>query len=134
MSDAIVLCPDCGATTYASEVPCRECPSVSIGDRRRTPLVTIELQLWPQPPEGTEPYWFGNSDLAFRHRYDPTHVWEQNFADLTGLSSESARVECKPPFGWVLVLTLTHDKARRLLTAGGIPSDIERTTRVQADA
>lgn len=94
---------------------------------RRTPVVTIELQLWPQPPDGTLPYFWGNSDLAFRYPGPPwEHAWEQNLADVTGLSSESARVECKPPFGWVLILTLTHDKARRLLDASFIPNDIER--------
>lgn len=97
-------------------------------------MVTIELQPWPQPPEGTEPYWFGNSDLAFRYPYSnpPVHVWEQNLGDLTARSSWSARVECKPPFGWVLVLRLTHEKAVRLLAAAGIPADIERPIKERA--
>lgn len=92
---------------------------------RRSPIVTIELQVWPQPPDEPhlEPYWFGASTLAFRKRFAPwEHVWEQQFIDLPGIK----KVVYKPNFGWVIVIELMHDPARRLLGRAGVPADIER--------
>jgi len=63
---------------------------------RRTPMITIELQLWPQPPPKGKvaPYWWGLHRLTFyeideRGRYvlaedgrSYKHVWDREFPEL----------------------------------------------------
>ena len=106
----------------------------------RTPFVTVELQLRPQPPPGARPYWWGYGKLTFY--VEPVHerVWDGDFADLVGRGSHAMRVREDLSFGWILVLTFTHDKARAILSGMNLPDfaagrlAVEEATTVAADA
>lgn len=92
----------------------------------RTPIVKIELQLRPSPPDDAKPYWYGYGSLCF---YDgPAYaegrvvkVWDSDLHELTERSSWSAKVERREGSGWVLVLRLAHTKAREALAALHLP-------------
>lgn len=43
---------------------------------RRTPIVTIEIPLWPSPPLDASPWWWGLHDLTFRDPVTRVNVWE----------------------------------------------------------
>lgn len=96
----------------------------------RTPMVTIELQLRPSPPDDARPHWWGNGMLWFydgpaRAEGRIVKVWEQDLGELTGQASRPAKVERRDGFGWVLVLALTHDRARDALAALHLPAVVE---------
>lgn len=90
----------------------------------RTAFVIIELHLRPSPPRDTRPYWWGNGRLTFRDPHTYRIVWEQELGEMTARSSEAGRVEWRDGFGWVLVLTLKHDRARDVLGAIGLPDSV----------
>lgn len=84
----------------------------------RTPVVTVELQLRPQPPKGATPWFWGGGMLDFhgprRKRGETVEVvWRAQLPSFW--SMRSARVEYSKDFGWVLVVRLAHEEAKRLL-------------------
>jgi hypothetical protein len=87
----------------------------------RTPIITVELQLRPSPPENARPYWWGVHMLDFFDA-DDRLIWRQR-VDEAAYSSHAARVRgCAG--GWVLVLTFTHDRAKHALRSMLLPDFI----------
>jgi len=85
----------------------------------RSPIVRIELQLRPQPPKGSTPWWCYWDTLLFYDDQVKT-VWEQKIP-ISRLPSGAARVEYKgDQFGWVLVLEFLHEKAEHALKTLGL--------------
>jgi hypothetical protein len=91
----------------------------------RTPVVTVELQLRPQPPKGATPWFWGAGMLDFhvRERRQVRVVWRAELPDMATM--RSARVEQVKDFGWVLVLRFTHDEARDMLDHVSLPDYLE---------
>lgn len=87
----------------------------------RTPVVTVELQLRPQPPKGATPWFWGGGMLDFHqhHGRDVEVVWRAELPSFWTM--RSARVEHGKEFGWVLVVRLTHWEAKSLLARHGWP-------------
>lgn len=85
----------------------------------RSPIIKIELQLRPTVPDDAEPYWWGNHRLTFRKHGRP--VWEADIPEAAWSTGRCAYVRHEPGFGWVLVLTLMHDKAREVLGRLALP-------------
>lgn len=79
----------------------------------RTPVITIELQLRPYVPDEAEPYWYLDHVLVFRVHGRP--VWEARIPEAERSTGRTAYVKRVHGSGWVLVLTLMHDKAKELL-------------------
>jgi hypothetical protein len=84
--------------------------------RRRTPIVTVELQLWPPPPPTASPWWWGHHMLSF-YDEERKEVWRRQFVHEAGKLDLPMSVRRTHASGWVLVLELTHDRARRALHA-----------------
>ena len=85
----------------------------------RTPVVTIELQLWPQPPKGSEPWFWGGGMLDF-HRCRGSEIETVWRAELPSfLTMRSARVKQAKGYGWVLEVRLVHEEAKSLLARHG---------------
>ncbi|MES1975863.1 MAG: hypothetical protein V4472_25675 [Pseudomonadota bacterium] len=91
----------------------------------RTPIITVELQLRPSPPEDARPYWWGLGHLDFWDADHRERVWRGQAAPWNLIGSGPARVEVRPGFGWVVVVTFSHDKAKRILGREGMPAFIE---------
>lgn len=85
----------------------------------RTPIITIELQLCPPPPEDAEPYWWGSHRLTFRRHGQP--VWEAHIPEADWSKGRTAYVRMEHGYGWVLVLTLMHDDAKKILDGLALP-------------
>lgn len=84
---------------------------------RRSPIVKIEVQLWPPPPLDARPYWCYIDTLIF---YDKKNreAWRQRIP--SPFKSEVARRVVKhDTFGWVLHYELTHKEARGVLWVVG---------------
>lgn len=81
----------------------------------RAPMVTFEVPLHPPVPDSARPYWWGNSTLTFRDEQNRV-VWEGTFPHPEGY----CRVERRRSFGWIIVLTVRHDRARKVMAAAGI--------------
>jgi hypothetical protein len=103
---------------------------VSATVHRRSPIVTVELQLWPPPPKTATPYWWGIDTLTFYRRGmdGDVHgkVWERNFEGIHNpfgaaeREHRSASVRLDKAYGWILVLKVSHGSARRILE-GRVP-------------
>lgn len=94
----------------------------------RTPVVTVELQLRPQPPKGSTPWFWGAGMLDFhgprRKRGETVKVvWRAELPK--GVSARCCRVRYDKDFGWVLVLRFTHDDAEALLAGLSLPRYVE---------
>lgn len=94
----------------------------------RSPIVTVELQLRPQPPKGSTPWFWGGGMLDFlsphRKRGETVKVvWRAELPKATQM--RSARVQYVREFGWVLVLRFTHDEAEALLAGLSLPWCVE---------
>ena len=91
----------------------------------RTPIVTVELQLRPQPPKGSTPWFWDGGMLDFheRERRDVKVVWRAELPKSVRL--RSARVQQHKDFGWVLVLRFTHADAEALLAGLSLPKCVE---------
>lgn len=100
--------------------------------RRCTPVITIELQLWPPPPRNAKPHWWGLHDLTFYEtdasgrlvpRGDGSNMfkeaWHRRIPEAA-ISSPLASVRLDANRGWLLRLHLTHNAARRVLDAIGL--------------
>jgi hypothetical protein len=85
--------------------------------RKRAPIITVELQISPPPPLDAEPYWCYNHTLLFYR--DGAEVWRRDFPEVENCRT-SARVRLDGSFGWVLVLSFTHDEAMPALEALGL--------------
>ena len=85
---------------------------------KRTPILRLELQLWPQPPAGSRPYWCYLRTLQF---HDDQHrvVWQRDIHEID-LASNSRLIE-DGDFGWVLVLVFRHEKAKAVLPRLKLP-------------
>lgn len=85
----------------------------------RTPMITVELLLWPSPPKDAHPYWWGAGRLDFHAADGPGEarrtVWEGDLSYVCSLAEHTARVRYQDSFGWLLVLTFTHERAKRIL-------------------
>ncbi|HVH53031.1 MAG TPA: hypothetical protein VNA32_02750 [Actinomycetota bacterium] len=91
----------------------------------RTPVVTVELQLRPQPPKGSTPWFWGGGMLDFhqRRRRRTEIVWR---AELPGFVRDcAARVVQDPDYGWLLMVRYRHAHARMLLAGVGLPECVE---------
>lgn len=91
----------------------------------RTPVVTVELQLRPQPPKDSTPWFWGGGMLDFHDgpRDYPEVVWRAELPSFW--SMRSARVEYNKDFGWILVVRLTHEEAVSLLARHSWPASVE---------
>lgn len=89
-----------------------------VDERRRAPSVEVVLHLWPQPPRGASPHWWGLHDLTFYDK-DAGPVWHRQFPEVEG-TSYAAEVFEHRTFGWCIRLTFTHDKAAPALAALGL--------------
>jgi len=97
-------------------------------DPERTPIVTVELQLRPQPPNGSTPWFWGGGMLDFhsprRKRGETVKVvWRAELPKTVQM--RSARVQHVKNFGWVLVLRFTHGDAEALLAGLSLPRYVE---------
>lgn len=90
----------------------------------RTAIVTVEIQLRPGIPENASPWWHGYHQLTFHHKGEK--VWTGTI-ECANLGSESARVDQRPGFGWVLILMFKHEKAQAILAGKGpvLPDHID---------
>jgi hypothetical protein len=94
-----------------------------VSDPERTPIVFVELQLRPDPPLGSEPYFWGTGMLDFL--LDGRTVWRAELP-LYGPSGSSlpAHVQRQNGYGWVLVLRYSHSDAWRVLDGLGLPDHV----------
>jgi len=96
---------------------------------KRTKIIEFSRQLWPQPPEGSEPYWCYINTLMFKDPHTLKTVWEQEIPECALIKkinchgyvdpiekrfSQSARVEYEEHWGWVLKLVMNHTEAEQL--------------------
>lgn len=101
---------------------------------QRTPIVRVELQLWPQPPKDARPYFCLVDTLIF-YDDDMNQIWRQRLPFLSGLHPDHPRsidLDHDDHFGWIITLTYTHDDARDLLAPLDIqipPGEHRDTTR-----
>lgn len=86
----------------------------------RAPMVTFEVPLHPPVPDTARPYWWGCGTLTFRDERNRV-VWEGTFDHPEGY----CRVEHRPGFGWIIVLTVRHDQARKVMAAAGIADKVD---------
>jgi len=97
--------------------------------RKRTKFVTFSRQLWPQPPEGSKPYWCYINTLMFKEPFSCKTVWEQEIPEaafvkkinrhgyvdpLESRWSRSCKVEYEPTWGWCLILEMAHTEAEQV--------------------
>lgn len=87
---------------------------------KRTPLITIERQLWPQPPKDVRPYWCYINTLQFYDNGVGIKVWEQDIPEGTVDSCAAHPFSCSvyrdEKWGWMLKATATHEYARLFIT------------------
>lgn len=86
----------------------------------RTPVVTVELHLQPQPPKDAHPWFWGAGMLDFLR--DSEVVWRAELPLAVRDRSASVKIS---EFGWVLVLRLMHEDTTELLTGLDLPRYVE---------
>ena len=88
----------------------------------RTPIVRIEIQPSPPVPIDAMPYWWGYNMLKFYPPGKPLEkIWEREIVELRQFEKASARCEKNERFGWIIVIEISHDEARKALGLLGFP-------------
>jgi hypothetical protein len=82
---------------------------------RKTPIVRIERQLWPQPPDDVYPYWCYINTLMFKDKETHKTVWQQDIPEGEFDSKWQCRVKYEDGFGWILIAIATHEKAKDMI-------------------
>lgn len=87
----------------------------------RTPMVRIEIQPSPPVPDRAVPLWWGYSRLMFHEPGDPgKRIWERDIVEARQYENATFRCEKRDGFGWVILIEITHDGARKALEKLGI--------------
>lgn len=92
---------------------------------RRTKLIKLTRQLWPQPPPNAKPWWYGLGELAFYKGYEK--VWNQKIPEAqctmryNKFGSKTLehpgrcmKVEFDQHWGWLLSFELSHKDANKI--------------------
>jgi len=83
---------------------------------KRTQLIVFERQLWPQPPYGASPYWWGLGRLSFYK--DRKEVWQQKIPeadfDFNPLNLTDMQVFRSKKWGWILTFRASHETAQKI--------------------
>lgn len=88
----------------------------------RTPIVRIEIQPSPPVPLDAVPYWWGYNMLKFYPPGKPLEkIWEREIVELRQFEKATARCEKDARFGWLIVIEISHDEARKALGLIGFP-------------
>ena len=96
---------------------------------KRTKIIEFSRPLWPQPPEGSEPYWCYINTLMFKDPLTRKTVWEQEIPEATLIKkinrhgyvdpiekrwTRSCEVRQDGDWGWLLVCTMSHTEAEQV--------------------